>query len=88
MVNDSRTFYFIHHSAGGCCTLGNLEMAKKKKKRKQNKDDGIYKITLTVTETEDPPSSSDVFVESFIGTLHKWVIAFVVLAIMGALIGT
>ena len=46
-----------------------------------------YHFTVEVEDNREPHhSAADVFVHTFVSTLHKWVVAGVVLLMLGALL--
>ena len=48
-------------------------------------EDETYHFSVEVEDNREPQSSAaDVFVHTFISTLHKWVVAGVVLLMLGA----
>ena len=50
-------------------------------------EDETYHFTVEVEDNREPQASAaDVFVHTFVSTLHKWVVAGVVLLMLGALL--
>ncbi len=48
-------------------------------------EDQTYHFTVEVEDNREPQASAaDVFVHTFVSTLHKWVVAGVVLLMLGA----
>ena len=53
----------------------------------EDEDEETSHFTVEVEDNREPyHSAADVFVHTFISTLHKWVVAGVVLLLLGALL--
>ena len=67
------------------------EMTEKTLPTEDEAEDETYHFTVEVEDNREPQASAaDVFVHTFVSTLHKWVVGGVVLLLLGgvlALIG-
>ena len=62
-------------------------MAKKRKRKSKKKTTTHITVVLPDDEPIEYVSQADTFIYHFIRTIHYWVIAFIALAIIGAIIG-
>ena len=48
-------------------------------------EDETYHFTVEIEDNREPqPSAADVFVHTFVSTLHKWIVGGIVLLMLGA----